>query len=143
MRFEGAPAGTDMDSFLTALAKALSDTQAANNARAQFVKKVLDRGNYSSADEVVSDLKKFTLRLEMYRVVNRSPTRYGYYRLDAFGRIYNRVLEHIITQEQLNDAMRDMVKDGELTQAELDAIMGQKNANDVAALQDMVKNGRL
>ena len=48
-------------------------------------------------------------------MVNRSPTRYGYYRLDAFGRIYNRVLEHVLTQDQLKAALRDEVKEGNLT----------------------------
>ena len=58
----------------------------------------------------------------MYEIVNRSPTRYGYYRLDAFGRIYNRVLEHIVTQDQLNEAMEDLVKEGKLSQQQLDEL---------------------
>jgi mono/diheme cytochrome c family protein len=129
IRIDGGPAGSDMETFLKDLAKAMRDTQENDNARAQFVKRVLDRGNYSSAKDVEADLKTFSQRLNLYVVVNRSPTRYGYYRLDAFGRIYNRVLEHIITQDQLKAGMRDMVKENDLTEAELEAILSKGGSN--------------
>jgi mono/diheme cytochrome c family protein len=131
MRIDGGPASSDMDSFLQALAKVLRDTQENETARAQFVKRVLDRGNYSSAAAVLADLKTFAERTSMYELVNRSPTRYGYYRLDAFGRIYNRVLEHILTQDQLNAGVRDMVKEGDLTQAKLDALLNYNHGDNV------------
>jgi hypothetical protein len=123
IRIDGGPAGSDMDSLLQDLAKALRETSENETERAEFVKRVLQRGKYSTAKEVVDDLQKFTQRLTMYNVVNRSPTRYGYFRLDAFGRIYNRVLEHVLTQDQLNAMMRDMVREANLTQPELDAII--------------------
>lgn len=129
IRIDGGPSGSDMDGFFHALAGALSETQNNEKARALFVQRVLTRGSYSSSQDVLDDLRKYTRRLAMYNVVNDSPTAYGYYRLDAFGRIFNRVLEHVITQEQLNAAMRDMVRDGDLTQAELDAILSEKNNN--------------
>jgi hypothetical protein len=129
IRIDGGPAGSDMDGFFHALAAALLGTQNNQNARSLFVRRVLDRGHYASEKDVLNDLQKYTQRLAMYNVVNNSPIAYGYYRLDAFGRIYNRVLEHVITQDQLNAAMRGMVRDGDMTQAELDAILHQKDDN--------------
>jgi hypothetical protein len=130
MRIDGAPAGSDMDTFLQKLADAMRVTQQDQAARARFVKRVLDRGgDYSSEEAINKDLENFSRRLTMYIVVNRSPTRYGYYRLDAFGRIYNRVLEHIVTQDQLNAAMEDLVQEGKLTKAELDALRQDKKTS--------------
>ena len=130
VRIDGGPAGTDMDSFLQALSEAVSNAQGNPAVHARFVKKVMERGNYASEDEVVKDLQRYGRRLSMYNIVNHSETRYGYSRLDAFGRIYNRVLEHIITQEELkellNTAAADLVKTGKLTQAEVDAIQQQQ-----------------
>jgi hypothetical protein len=130
MRIDGAPAGSDMDSFLQKMSEAMRVTEQDPAVHARFVKRVLDRGgDYSSEEAVNKDLENFSRRLAMYIVVNRSPTRYGYYRLDAFGRIYNRVLEHIVTQDQLNEAMGDLVREGKLTQAELDALRQDKKTS--------------
>jgi hypothetical protein len=67
--------------------------------------------------------------------VNHSETRYGYYRLDAFGRIYNRVLEHILTEselkEQLDLTVADLVKAGTLTQGDIDSIEVQQRPGGV------------
>jgi len=131
IRIDGGPAGSDMDSFLQNLATAVwaarTDT---GGARAGFVKRVLDRGHYASEKDVINDLQKYAQRLSMYNVINHSETRYGYSRLDAFGRIYNRVLEHIVTQnelkEQLDLAVADLVKDGTLTQSDVDSIVQQQ-----------------
>ena len=129
MRIDGGPAGSDLDSMLQKLAAVMRATLDDKTALASFEKRVLDRGNYSKAKDVDADLENFTRRLTMYEVVNRSPTRYGYYRLDAFGRIYNRVLEHIVTQDQLNEAMEDLVKEGKLTQQQLDALRQDKKTS--------------
>ena len=132
IRVDGGPAGSDMDSFLQDMGKAMTALLKNDAARAQFVQRVLARkGDYSSADKVGKDLETYSQRLEMYNVVNRSPTQYGYYRLDAFGRIFNRVLEHVITQEQLNSVMQDMVRDGILTKPELEAILNDKSDDNV------------
>jgi len=131
IRIDGGPAGSDMDTFLQDMGAALNATQKDDTARRQFVQRVLaQKGDYSSEDKVNKDLETYSQRLEMYNVVNRSPTRYGYYRLDAFGRIFNRVLEHVITQEQLYSVMKDMVRDGVLTQDELKEILSQKADGD-------------
>jgi mono/diheme cytochrome c family protein len=136
IRIDGGPAGTDMDSFLQALATAVWAARTdSNGGRARFVKNVMDRGHYASEKEVVDDLQKYAQRLSMYNIVNHSETAYGYSRLDAFGRIYNRVLEHVITQaelkEQLNLTVADLVKDGTLTQADVDSILPQQRKGGV------------
>ena len=131
IRIDGGPAGTDMNSFLEKLEAAVWATRTdTGTIRARFIKNVLDRGHYSSEKEVVDDLQKYALRLWMYNAINHSETKYGYARLDAFGRIFNRVLEHVITQkelkEQLNLAVADLVKDGKLSQSDVDAIVQQQ-----------------
>jgi len=134
IRIDGGPAGTDMDSFLKDLSAALWAVRIdQGSVHARFVKEVMDRGHYASEKDVVGDLQKYALRLEMYNIINHSETRYGYSRLDAFGRIYNRVLEHIVTQdelkdqlEQLNAAAADLVKSGKLDRADISAIEKQQ-----------------
>jgi mono/diheme cytochrome c family protein len=136
IRIDGGPAGSDMVSFLQDLATAVWTVRTdSGGTRARFVKNVMDRGHYSSEKEVVDDLQKYAQRLSMYNIVNHSETAYGYSRLDAFGRIYNRVLEHVITQaelkEQLNLTVADLVKDGTLTQADVDSIVPQQRKGGV------------
>jgi hypothetical protein len=129
IRIDNGPAGSDMDSMLQKLSETMYRTQENATARAAFVKRVMARGKYKSEKDVLADLEKYSRRLTMYIAVNRSPTRYGYFRLDAFGRIYNRVLEHVLTQDQLRATMQNMVREGDLTQAELDSILNQKGDN--------------
>ena len=135
IRIDGGPAGSDMDSFLQALSKAISDAKDNRTVHSRFVKNVMDRGHYSSEDAVVKDLQKYAQRLSMYDVINHSETPYGYSRLDAFGRIFNQVLEHIITQKelkaQLDLAVQDLVKDGTLTQSDVDSIVQQQRPGGV------------
>jgi mono/diheme cytochrome c family protein len=101
IRIDGGPSAADMVGFMEGLAKALQATREDADKRQRFVKTVLARGNYDSDTEVLKDLDTYTLRVSMYNVTNRSATPYGYARLDAFGRIYNRVLEHLLTKQQL------------------------------------------
>jgi hypothetical protein len=136
MRIDGGPAGTDMDSFLHDLAAALWTVRTDQGSiHARFVKNVMDRGHYASEKAVDDDLQKYAQRLGMYNIVNHSETRYGYSRLDAFGRIYNRVLEHLISQdklkEQLNLTVADLVKDGTLTPEDVNSIVPQQKEGGV------------
>jgi len=135
IRIDGGPAGSDMDSFLHALSKAINDANDNPTVHSRFVKNVMDRGHYGSEEAVVKDLQKYAQRLSMYDVINHSETPYGYSRLDAFGRIFNRVLEHIITQKelkaQLDLAVQDLVKDGTLTQSDVDSIVQQQRPGGV------------
>src|SRR5205807_9171673 len=67
-------------------------------------------------EKIYEALVKFSIRLSQYVTINhrRSGVRYGYFRLDAFGRIYNRVLEHILNPHQLRAVLRDLVRDNNL-----------------------------
>ena len=118
IRIDGSPAGSDMDSFVRDLAEALRATLANDDTRKRFVKNVLDRGNFASEAAVIEDLNKFSQRITAYTVINRSKTRYGYYRLDAFGRIYNRVLEHLINAKELRELLQEV-----LTKEELQSVL--------------------
>ena len=89
------------------------------------------RGAYKTEADVNADLRKYTDRLANYITINYSTTHYGYARLDAFGRIYNRVLEHIITARELRELLRDprIVRPGAISQEELETILGRDGDN--------------
>ncbi len=93
IRIDGGPATADMENIMKDIAKALKHTRENAEASQRFVKNVLARGNYKSEAEILADLSKYEQRIYDYTVINHSPTAYGYARLDAFGRIYNRVLD--------------------------------------------------
>ncbi len=108
IRIDGGPAAADMDGFMHALEASLSATLSDEKKLLRFVSAVLKAGAYRSATEVESDLKTYILRVKAYNFFNESrvkkdntPVPYGYARLDAFGRIYNRVLEHVLNPEAL------------------------------------------
>ncbi|MEI9932247.1 MAG: di-heme-cytochrome C peroxidase [Rhizomicrobium sp.] len=123
IRIDGAPAMADMDTFLADLSADISTTSeaGANPAlHARFVKRVLALGHYKSQDKIDADLKTYSLRLATYRLINRSDTQYGYARLDAFGRIYNQVLQYVMSTNDIQTAADMLVAKGALTQADLD-----------------------
>jgi len=125
IRIDGGPAGADMETLMIDIVHAMQSTLSDEVVRTRFVKNVLARGNYTAETEVLNDLKKYYQRLETYTIVNRSPTHYGYARLDAFGRIYNRVLEHIINERELRELLRDrrIMRDDGMTEEELNSIL--------------------
>jgi hypothetical protein len=149
IRIDGAPAMADMDSFLNALGTALyaaSDAQGNPDLHSRFVKNVVALGHYNSEAQVDADLKKYTLRLATYRIINRSDTRYGFARLDAFGRIYNQVLEYVVTVPDIKNALNELIVDKKISVEDLDRVglntllgrLGQKDhvlsANDRDAI---------
>ena len=102
IRIDGGPAMADMVGFLTNLQKSMQAAQSNPEKHQRFVAKVLELNNsYSKAPEVEADLKKWTATIALYNNINHSKVKYGYARLDAFGRIYNRVLEHVINRDQV------------------------------------------
>jgi len=124
IRIDGAPAMADMDSFITDLAAALrttADTKHNPAGHARFVANVLQLGHYGNAGEVDADLQKYALRVTTYRIVNHSDTRYGYSRLDAFGRIYNQVLQYVITVPDIKDALNELVAENKVSVHDLKA----------------------
>ena len=121
VRVDGGPAMADMPAFLRGLQRALGAiTEEATEAdpvnrekRRRFIQNVLDRdGDYDDAAEVIQDIDRYALRITLYNTINRSLAQnaqgdysrrvhYGHGRLDAFGRIFNRVIEHLQTRDQL------------------------------------------
>jgi len=95
IRIDGGPSLSDMDGMLLALEEALIATQ---NDEEKFSRLATRISNDHEA--VRLKLDETTDKLALYNKVNR-PTNgdhtvhYGYGRLDAFGRIYNRVLGHL------------------------------------------------
>ncbi|MFK8018876.1 MAG: di-heme-cytochrome C peroxidase [Pseudomonadales bacterium] len=110
VRIEGGPAMADLDGFLEALYHALQDTIENKEKQQRFVDKVLELNSwwrvfsggrsYTSAEDVNADLKLWAERTRQYNQINESELDYGFARLDAFGRIYNRVLQHIVNRQQ-------------------------------------------
>ncbi len=99
----------DMVGFLTALEKAMKDTLDDKEKNERFVDRVISLDNdYSDAVQINKDLKKWTNKINLYNTVNHSEVAYGYGCLDAFGRIYNRVLEHVLSRSQLRQVLLDV-----------------------------------
>ena len=105
IRIDGGPAMADMVGFLTHLEQSLKATKEDAAKQQRFVAAVLERGNYADAAAVVKDLQQWSATIALYNNVNHSHIEYGYARLDAFGRIYNRVLEHVINKAQVRSVL--------------------------------------
>ncbi len=126
IRIDGGPAGADMETFMADIVRAMKTTRENEEVQNRFVKNVLARGTYKTEADVKADLQKYTQRLVSYITINYSTTHYGYARLDAFGRIYNRVLEHIVTVKELKELLSDpwIMKNAEISEEELESIAG-------------------
>ena len=170
LRIDGGPAMADMVGFITSMTRALNQTRRtpdAENLRLErFIKRVIAIGNdYENADEVEADLDKWTAARDLYNLVNHSttdqcrqpdgslktcvsdsgreyshPVRYGYARLDAFGRIYNRVLQHAMNIGQLEKLLRQITrhqgKERILTDAQIRKVLEGVGNPDDAVLKD-------
>ncbi|MES2825006.1 MAG: di-heme-cytochrome C peroxidase [Pseudomonadota bacterium] len=127
VRIDGGPSMADMVGFLAALEKSLESTRDDVQKRERFVKNVLALNNdYSTPEDVIQDLNKWTDSIEVYNTINHSSVKDGYARLDAFGRIYNRVLEHVINKAQLRLALLQIVNAERrhiLTPKQVDAVL--------------------
>ena len=129
LRIDGGPAMADMVGFLTELQKSMDVALANSEKNQRFVAKVLELNNtYSNAETVQADLQRWARKIRLYNNINDSKVEYGYARLDAFGRIYNRVLEHVISRNQVRDVLLGMTKAGDadadlLTQVQVDKVL--------------------
>lgn len=125
IRIDGGPANSDMESFMIDLAAALYATLETPEKLDRFVTNVIKQGHYANGSEVLADLKKYAQRIKTYNIINtprdtkRPLTHYGYARLDAFGRIYNRVLEHIMSAQQLRELLAEILSPAELAKVML------------------------
>ena len=126
IRIDGGPAIADMESFMRDIVKALLVTRDNDEVKKRFVQNVLSRGSYRTEAAILADLNTYLDRLSSYITINYSTTHYGYGRLDAFGRIYNRVLEHIINTRELQELLRDprVMGDRALAGTELESLTG-------------------
>lgn len=126
IRIDGGPAIADMVGFLTELQKSMEAAQIGDKQK-NFVADVLKlKNDYNSEKEVVDDLAKWTNTVQRYNVVNHSEVEYGHARLDAFGRIYNRVVQYAISKEQFAKELALVVlPTGKpvLNSAEIDKVM--------------------
>ena len=134
IRIDGGPAMADMDGFLIALSAALTETQSDTKKRAAFVKDVLALdNNYEKEQEVLEDLEYWVRAREQYNIINHSEVDYGYARLDAFGRIYNRVLQYIINRDQLKKKLlsirkKENTQERLLSSSQVEAVLSGINA---------------
>ena len=139
IRIDGGPSMADMVGFLTAMEKSLEQTRSDAQKHERFVKAVLAlKNNYSNEDEINKDLKKWNDTIRLYNTVNHSHLDYGYARLDAFGRIYNRVLEHMINKPQLRLALLQIATpDGQrlLSVQQVDAVLNGINETIIGDVQ--------
>jgi len=139
IRIDGGPSMADMVGFLTAMEKSLEQTRDDAQKRDRFVKAVLAlNNNYSKAEDVLKDLKKWSDTLRLYNTVNHSHVDYGYARLDAFGRIYNRVLEHMINKAQLKLALLQITNPEDkriLNEEQVDAVLEGINETIIGDVQ--------
>lgn len=127
IRIDGGPAMADMVGFLMELEASMDATLKNTTKLDRFVDNVLKRNNgYSDRDDVIKDLEKWTLTMKQYNMVNESNVEYGYARLDAFGRIFNRVLQHVLNKEQAKRALllaHDENGERILTEAEVELVL--------------------
>ncbi|HYP04748.1 MAG TPA: di-heme-cytochrome C peroxidase [Bryobacteraceae bacterium] len=114
IRIDGGPGAADMDTFMKDLAAAMSATKDNPAKLERFMKAVEEKGNYDSRDEIRKDLEAYTVRLHAYNFFNQTTAPYGYARLDAFGRIYNRVLEHVVNGESLRNVLKGAISNSEI-----------------------------
>lgn len=112
LRIDGGPAMADMVGFLEALQASMIQTRDVSEKRDRFIRKVIALNNdFDHAEDVTAQLDYWSNSVELYNIVNhvKKSSDYGYARLDAFGRIYNRVLQHVINSEQAAHILSSVV----------------------------------
>ncbi len=121
IRIDGGPSMANLELFLEdlgasleAVAPASGKSDCGNPKCTRFVAAVLALGRYKSADSVIQDLQIFRNRIAVYNEINRPNSPYGYARLDAFGRIFNRVLQHVVQRDQLSEILPRLYEAAEL-----------------------------
>ncbi|MFK7731297.1 MAG: di-heme-cytochrome C peroxidase [Pseudomonadales bacterium] len=140
VRIDGGPAMADLDGFLESLYKAMQSTLSDPAKKQRFLNAVLERNgfwravsggrSYTSEEEIEQDLRIWTERTRQYNQINQSTHAYGYARLDAFGRIYNRVLQHVINKRQASELLALAVNKAEqrlLTDEQIEYVLSEHN----------------
>lgn len=106
MRIDGGPTLADMEGMLLDLEQALQATYDDEEKRERLGRKVM--GDDYIAFDFKQQLEKVLHERKEYNRVNAplhngTPVRYGYSRLDAFGRIFNRILGHLTPNDPQNN----------------------------------------
>lgn len=143
LRIDGGPAAADLEIFLKDMAKALKQTISDDAKRQRFYDKVLAEGNYDDSEQIDTDLSKYAARIAEYTYTNdpimdendlsKGKTHYGFSRLDAFGRIYNRVSQYIMSGEQLAEVLVEIVPPivWDSAQDEINATLDDENQTNI------------
>ena len=126
IRIDGGPAMSDMVGFMTGLEKALYAAKDGKKGE-KFVADVLarEKSDYKTEEQVKTDLDKWTAVIAGYNQINGSDVEYGHGRLDAFGRIYNRALQYVISTDQAKQVLGRALRDDDtaiLSDAQLTAL---------------------
>lgn len=154
IRIDGGPAQSDVELFMGDLSAALEETLCLEDEQDcdkekfdRFVTKILERNdlkkalledrNYTSKEQIERDLEAVSQSIKFYNQVNKPPTPYGFSRLDAFGRIYNRVAQHVIDLKTLVNIFNEFLEEDQ-AQEILDKI--KANTNEEIHLVDIALN---
>jgi hypothetical protein len=104
IRVDGAPALADIENLFINVATALEATLADQEKFARLAEAVIAAGETENQAEFRIELEKVLAERQRYNLEN-APVHpqqnninvaYGYGRLDAFGRIYNRIFDHLV-----------------------------------------------
>lgn len=92
LRIDGGATIADFQSFMETLDRALENTRAEPEKWERFASKVLDgRDNDANRALLAGAFDRLLAWQRQVAQMNRTPLRYGYARLDAFGHIFNKV----------------------------------------------------
>lgn len=139
IRIDGAPAAVNLETFLVSIAVALEETLTKPEKLQRFIANVKDEKGYSSEPSIKADLDYFAVKIRSYVEMNEpfnsqgSKTHYGFSRLDAFGRIYNRVMQYVLDGRQLKVALKSSLPRSVWQQAgaEIESILNSKDQTDL------------
>jgi cytochrome c5 len=128
LRIDGGPSMADMQTFMRDLVAAVNataqvggDGTCSGDVCKRFVARVLARRSYRSESQITADLLATQRRIVLDESSNNggttgdTPSVYGYARLDAFGRIYNRVLDRVLRKQDLAEILPDLFDPAELS----------------------------
>jgi len=107
MRIDGGPALADMEGFMLALEQALAASLNDEAKLQRLAESITGATDNESLEDVRLELKLAYEKQARYNQINR-PTHgddvvhYGFARLDAFGRIFNRILSHLTPDDRDN-----------------------------------------
>ena len=104
IRIDGGAALADMEQMLSSLELALRASLEKQDKFDRLAQKVLQAQYPANKAAFKAELAEVTQKIARYNQINapiygNQTVAYGYARLDAFGRIYNRILEHLTPNE--------------------------------------------